>query len=198
MMSSSSSEDKQFSPPSPTDAELFRELKSGRSVALVALYDRYGKVVYGLALKLLRHPQEAEDLTQEVFLELWRKSTYDPDRSSLIQYLVVVTRSRAIDRLRSRSRGLKLLQRWQQMGMPVVSASSSFEEITAIEQSEWVRDALARLPQKQRRVLELAYDDGLSQSEIAQRLAMPLGTVKTQTRQGLLKLKAILQETTRQ
>jgi RNA polymerase sigma-70 factor (ECF subfamily) len=162
--------------------------------ALAMLYERYGSLVYGVALKILKNSQEAEDLTQEIFLALWRHVTYSPEHGYFIRYLITMTRSRAIDKIRSRGRNLKLIQRWRQTITAETSSNSPVEQASLTERSQQVRSALAQLSQQQRQVLEMAYDEGLSQSEIAKRLDIPLGTVKTWTRQGLLRLKPILQD----
>lgn len=177
----------------PTDAELIHALKAKQHSALAALYDRYASLVYRLALKILANSQEAEDLTQEIFLNLWRNSTYDANRGSLSSFLTTLTRSRAIDRLRSRSSTLKFLQRWGNTMTTQPPPLTPFEATSIHHRAEHVRDALANLPEKYRQVLELAYYEGLSQSEIATRLEMPLGTVKSWSRQGLLTLRKTLQ-----
>jgi RNA polymerase sigma-70 factor, ECF subfamily len=193
-MEPSSSHDRTSkTPQSLTDVEILRALKAGQSFALVILYERHGSLVYGVALKILKNPQEAEDLTQEIFLTLWRNITYDSDRDYFIRYLITMTRSRAIDKLRARARNLKLLNRWGQTEIPETSSPTPFEQASLTERSQKVRDALTKIPEKQRQVIEIAYDEGLSQSEIAVKLDIPLGTVKTLTRQGLLRLKQILQ-----
>jgi RNA polymerase sigma-70 factor, ECF subfamily len=179
--------------PIPTDAEVFLALKAGNQAALGTLYDRYATLVYRLALRVLGNSQEAEDLTQEIFLILWKGSNYQPSRGSLSSFLTTLTRSRAIDRLRSRGSNLKFLQRWSQTMMTDPSPLTPFELASLSQRSEYVQDALAQLPEKQRQVLELAYYDGLSQSEISTRLAAPLGTVKSWSRQGLLNLRKHLQ-----
>lgn len=171
-----------------TDAEVFRALKAGQPSALGILYDRYANLIYRLALRILANPQEAEDLTQEIFLSLWRSGIYNPARGSLGSFLTTLTRSRAIDKLRSRSTRWKFLQRWSQT-MITESTPTPFELASLSQRSQYVRDALAQLPDKQRQVLEMSYYDGFSQSEIAQRLDIPLGTIKTWTRQGLLNLR---------
>jgi RNA polymerase sigma-70 factor (ECF subfamily) len=176
------------------DTELFQALKAGQSSALGALYDRYGGLVYGLALKILQNPQEAEDLTQEIFLHLWRSNSYNPTRGSLSSFLTVMTRSRAIDKLRSRGTTHKFLERWSQTMTTEISSSSPFEQASLGERSQQVRDALAQLSENQRQILEMSYYQGLSQSEIAAQLNIPLGTVKTRARQGLLKLRQTLQD----
>jgi RNA polymerase sigma-70 factor (ECF subfamily) len=178
-----------------TDEELIRAMAAGQSSALGILYDRYSSLVYRLALKILANPQEAEDLTQEIFLNLWRSGSYNPSRGSLSSFLTTLTRSRAIDKLRSRGTSLKLIQRWSQMMISEETSSPTpFESASLSQRSHYVRNALAQLPEKQRQVLELAYYEGLSQSEIAARLSIPLGTIKTWSRQGLLNLRKNLRD----
>ncbi len=177
-----------------TDAELFAALKRGHITALGALYDRYASLVYGLALRILTNPEEAEDLTQEIFLTLWHRQTYDPNRGSLSSFLTTMTRSRAIDRLRSRGTRQRFLNRWKTMSQAESGDRSPLEQVSQTERSQKLKEALAQLPEKERQVLEIAYYEGLSQSEIAKRLATPLGTVKTWSRQGLLKLRHTLQD----
>lgn len=178
----------------PTDADLFLALKAGRVEALGALYDRYSNLVYGLALRVLSNSEEAEDVTQEIFLSLWHKDTYNPTRGSLSSFLVTMTRSRSIDRLRSRNTKLKFLQRWKRISTIEAASANPLEQVSMNERSQIIRDALALLPDSERQVLEIAYFEGLSQSEIAKRLDTPLGTVKTRTRQGLLKLRQNLRD----
>lgn len=175
-----------------TDKVLFEAIKKGESSALSVLFNRYGRLVYGLALKILKNSQEAEDLTQEIFLALWRNASKYPDCRYFLSYLITMTRSRAIDKIRSQNRQTKLFERWGQMIIPDKLSSNPVEQASFVERAERVRHALAQLPEKQRLVIEMAYDTGLSQSEIAQQLELPLGTVKSCTRQGLLKLKQIL------
>jgi RNA polymerase sigma-70 factor (ECF subfamily) len=177
-----------------TDADLFYALKSGKASALGILYDRYSSIVYSLALRILANAQEAEDLTQEIFLTLWRSNTYNPQRSSLSSFLFMLTRSRAIDRLRSRNTKLKFLQRTKQTITLETDSDALFEEISLQERREFVRQALEKLPHNQRQVLEMAYYEGHSHSEIAQQLNTPLGTVKTWARKGLLTLRQNLQD----
>ncbi len=176
-----------------TDEALFVALKNGDSSALSVLFNRHGRLVYGLALKILADSQEAEDLTQEIFLTLWRKASSNPDCRFFVRYLVTIARSRAIDKLRARNRQLKLVERWgQTMANKATPELTPFEQASFAERSGRIYNALSQLPEKQRQVIELAYNQGLSQSEIAKQIDIPLGTVKTCTRQGLLKLKRIL------
>nr|WP_287128256.1 sigma-70 family RNA polymerase sigma factor [Candidatus Cyanaurora vandensis] len=178
--------------PVTPDREVFRSLQAGDLTALSVLYDRYGGLVHRLALRVLGNVSEAEDLTQEIFLMLWKNQGYDPNRGSLSNYLLTLTRSRAIDRLRSRSSNLRFLQKWSQ-NVPT-PPTTPFEHAALGERSTQVRAALQELPLNQRQVLELAYYDGLTQMQIADTLNTPLGTVKTRARQGLLKLRQLLQD----
>jgi RNA polymerase sigma-70 factor, ECF subfamily len=175
-----------------SDVDLLLALRRGQVNALGSLYDRYSKLVYGLAYKILSNSEEAEDITQEVFLTLWRRDAYNPSRGSLSSFLTTMTRSRSIDKLRSRGSRLRFIQRWQGIVKSEVAATP-LEKASLGERSQLVRDALSQLPESERLILEIAYYEGLSQSEIAERLSIPLGTVKTRSRQGLLKLRQTLQ-----
>lgn len=176
-----------------TDAEVWNVLKQGQSQALQILYERYSSLVYRLAFRVLGNSQEAEDLTQDIFLILWRSRNYDPNRGSLGSYLTTLTRSRAIDKLRSRGTQVKFLQRWSQLMVTESSSPSPFEAASLSQRSEQLKAAIAQLPASQRQVLEMAYFEGMSQSEIAKQLETPLGTVKSWCRQGLLNLRKNLQ-----
>jgi RNA polymerase sigma-70 factor, ECF subfamily len=176
-----------------TDVELLHNLQLQQPEALKCLYDRYGGLVYGVSLKVLQNQPEAEDLTQEIFLSLWQRPI-DPDKQGhLLRYLIAMTRSRAIDKLRSRTRNLNLVRRWGQNVTAETTDPSPFDRAVVNERSQQVRQALTQLSDRQRQAIELAYDEGLSQSEIAKRLNEPLGTIKSWTRQGLMKLKQILE-----
>jgi RNA polymerase sigma-70 factor (ECF subfamily) len=175
-----------------TDAELLAALAVDQASALGALYDRYAGLVYGLAMKILGAPSEAEDLTQEIFLTFCTHCDYDPARGSLSAFLVTLTRSRALDKIRARTRKTRFLDRWGDAVITDDPVASPFEELSIAECSERVRAALADLPETQRRVLEMAYYRGLSQSEIAAELETPLGTVKSWARKGLFSLRESL------
>jgi RNA polymerase sigma-70 factor (ECF subfamily) len=161
--------------------------------ALEVIYDRYAGLVYGLALAALRHAEDAQDLTQEIFLSLHRQSgSYDPARGTLGGFLATMTRTRAIDRLRTRSRKVRLLQDFHRAILPTSAPFTPLERISQAHCTERVRAALAQLPESQKRVLEMAYYRGLSQSEIAADLDASLGTVKSWARRGLLTLRHAL------
>ncbi|MGB3692796.1 MAG: sigma-70 family RNA polymerase sigma factor [Spirulinaceae cyanobacterium] len=179
-----------------TDEDVFAAFKQGNTFALGILYDRYGLLVYRLAQRMLNNPPEAEDLTQEVFLSLQAHPNYQQQRGSFYNYLMMLTRSRAIDRLRSRNSWWKLLQNRGKMNDLTATNSSChpLEKVSTEERTYQVRKALQQLSAPQRQVLELSYYEGLSHSQIAQHLNLPLGTVKTRCRRGLLKLRQALQE----
>jgi RNA polymerase sigma-70 factor, ECF subfamily len=178
--------------PAP-DTDLWFALKAGQTEALGELYDRHAGLVYGVSLKVLGNAQEAEDLTQDIFVKLIEQTSYDPMRGSLRTFLMILTRSRAIDRLRSRQAAQKTKQRWQSdyASAPSDAAAEGAEQTA--EQSAQVKAAMAQLSGQQREVLQLAYYEGLTQAAIAERLSEPLGTVKARARRGLLKLREILQ-----
>jgi RNA polymerase sigma-70 factor (ECF subfamily) len=174
------------------DRALWSAFVSDPSAGVEGLYDRYSKLVYGLARTILADAHEAEDLTHEVFMSLLTRCTYDPARGSLASYLCAMTRSRAIDRTRSRGRAQRLLHKSGALEAQEDEAPAVAEEISTAESARAVRAALARLPAIQRQVLELAYFKGLTQTEIAARLDTPLGTVKSWARRGLFTLRSAL------
>ena len=169
-------------PPSPTQV-LLQRLTSGDSGALAELYDLHAGLVNGLALRILRNAAEAEDVVQEVFVQVWRQAErYDPARGSAEAWLATIARSRALDRLRRRTaRREESGEAW-----PVAGIQPRPEEALA------VRKALGSLSSDQRRALELAYYEGLTQSEIAAHLGQPLGTIKTRIRSAMIRLRDVL------
>ncbi len=174
-----------------SDATLWAALNQGQAEALGLLYDRHAGLVYGIALKLLKHPQDAEDLTQEIFLKL-AHTRYDPRRGSLRTFLAVLARSRAIDRLRFAQRAQVSLKQWQ-ITQSAEMAHLPPEPTDREEMTQAVAAALSQLSESQRQVLDLAYREGLSHGAIANQLNTPLGTVKSLARRGLIKLRQILQ-----
>jgi RNA polymerase sigma-70 factor, ECF subfamily len=179
----------------PSDAAVMTALCQSHPAALEILYDRYGGLVYKLALRILSQPEAAADLTQEVFLNLWKQpDRYDPSRGSLAVFLTVLTRSRALNRIRQFKSQQQLTARIGQEVLPTHYERPGLERLSLEELADRVRQALQTIPEAQRQVLEWAYYDGLSQSDITEKTGIPLGTVKSRSRQGLLKLQNLLED----
>ena len=178
-----------------TDEEVFASFQQGNIQALGVLYHRYGLLVYRLLYRMLNNSQEAEDLTQEIFLSLQESPKYNPDRGTFYTYLIVLARSRTIDRIRSKRSKKRFWQKTTKIQDLLEESANAnpIENISFDETAKQVREALDDLSDNQRQVLELSYYQGLTQSEIAQKLNLPLGTVKTHSRRGLLKLRKNLQ-----
>jgi RNA polymerase sigma-70 factor (ECF subfamily) len=173
------------------DTALLHAVARGDERAFATLYDRYASILLGLLLRILHSRAEAEDVLQEVFLQIWqRASDFDQMRGRAFTWLVTLARSRAIDRLRALESRHRTATESARGASDVVHDAA--EDAIQSEQHEIVRQALATLPEEQRRTLLLAYFEGLSQSEIAARLNEPLGTVKTRARAGLMKLRELL------
>jgi RNA polymerase sigma-70 factor, ECF subfamily len=178
--------------PSNNPSDLLQQMASGDGEAFGRFYERYASLVFTFAVRLLGTRADAEDLLQEVFLQVWRQAqSYNPARGSPEAWLITMTRSRAIDKLRSTRRRDTIPVPPNE---PTRLAGGAQEEspTRASEVRLMVEGVLTKLPEAQRIVLELAYFDGLSQSEIAARLREPLGTVKTRIRAGLERLRGFL------
>lgn len=172
---------------------------SGDGAALGWLYDRHARVVYSLALRVLADESDAEDVVQEVFAQAWRQaSRYDASRGPVVAWLLTMTRTRAIDRIRARRARPDTGAAQVDDRMPdlALSLADPGEAIDAAKDALRIRTALKELPILQRMAIELAFFEGLTQSEVAARLEQPLGTVKTRIRLGLLKLRDALTGTT--
>lgn len=176
-----------------TDAALFLAIQSQQVKALDLLYERYGRLVYSIAVRVLNNAEEAEEVTQETFLRLWQRSEiYQQHRGSLSGFLIMLTRSRSIDLLRSRKSGYQKLQRLKISSSCGLERNLPLEFVTVEERAHLVRQALEKLSPAERHLLETAYYEGLSQSEIAKRDGIPLGTVKSRSRLALKKLRLAL------
>jgi RNA polymerase sigma-70 factor (ECF subfamily) len=179
------------------DEEDLRRLAAGDGDAAARLYDRHARAVYSLALRIVNDEGDAEDVVQEVFAQAWRQAgRYDASRGVVGAWLLMMTRSRAIDKLRSArarpdSRAVDDPRVIDEMPAVLRDAPS---RIIDAENARLAQRALAELPLLQRLVIELAYYEGLTQREIADRLEQPLGTVKSRLRLGLLKLRDALAE----
>ncbi|MCX7623053.1 MAG: sigma-70 family RNA polymerase sigma factor [Thermomicrobium sp.] len=170
-----------------SDGELIARLRSRDRAALAALYDRYARSVYSLALSIVRDRAVAEDITQELFLQLWQyPELYDAERGRFAPWFLRAARNRAIDALRRRQRDRRLGERLH--GASVDERDDPDDAAVAGEEAARVRRTLADLDGEQRQVIELAYFGGLTQREIAEHLGIPLGTVKTRVRTALRRL----------
>jgi RNA polymerase sigma-70 factor, ECF subfamily len=170
-----------------------RAAAGGDSRALASLYDETCSLVYGIALRVLRNEADAEEVTSDVYSQVWRNaSTFDSTRGSVNAWLTMLARSRSIDRLRVRARTRK--EETLDTVANVAAAGETPETASWLgQQRTRVRAALQCLSPEQREAIELAYFSGLTQSELAERLQQPLGTIKTRIRLGMIKLRERLQ-----
>ena len=168
-----------------------RRCAEGDQSALGSLYDESSKHVYGVALSVLRDTADAEEVTLDVYSQVWRSSAvYSSQRGSVVAWLLTLARSRAIDRLRSRSTRLKREEPLDDSPRSFHTGDASPEDSASAKQTrQRIQQALDRIPPDQREVVELAYFSGMSHSELAAHLDQSLGTVKTRIRMGMMKLR---------
>jgi RNA polymerase sigma-70 factor (ECF subfamily) len=178
------------------DEALLRQVARADATALRTLYDRYAGRVMAVALRMLGSSGEAEEVVQDTFVDIWnRAKSYDRARGAPGAWLITIARNRAIDRLRSRGTAMRTAagaKREAEVGPPV--GGSPLDATLQSEVQKRVGAALGSLPPEQRRVVELAFFDGLSQSEIAARTGDPLGTIKGRARAAMEKLARLLGE----
>ena len=176
---------------------LIKSLASGDQSAMTPLYDSTSRLVYGLVLRILGEPPAAEEVLLDVYTQVWRQaSSYDETRGAPLAWLTTIARSRAIDRLRSGMHEQRLKQPLEAAATSQATAATGAGDFAvASEMQKLVRAALGTLPPEQREVIELAYYGGFSHSEIALKLGQPLGTIKTRTRLGMMKLREALKST---
>ena len=172
------------------DRELLRAIASRDREAFQKLYDRHSGMLYSLALRILSDRNEAEDVLQDAFVQVWKTaSSYDEGRGKPLGWFIMLVRSRAIDHLRSRRTRARVSESAANQNIPVDAGGTPAEEALSSEEQRAVRRALQALPEEQRIPIEMAYFGGLTQFEIAQRLGQPLGTVKTRIRTGMMHLR---------
>jgi RNA polymerase sigma-70 factor (ECF subfamily) len=176
------------------DADLVGRIADRDETALATLYRRHAGTLLALSLRILGASGDAEDVVQETFLQVWRQAArYDPTRSSVNSWLVLIARSRAIDRLRSRRVAERIALAAEGEASEVDTSPAADRNVFFAERRARIRRALAALPAEQREVIELAFFRGLTQIEIALRTSTPLGTVKTRTLLAMKKLRAALE-----
>ena len=166
---------------------------TGDQSALATLYDATNRLIYSLILRVLGDVSSAEEVLVDVYTQVWRQAaSYDANRGAPLAWMATIARSRAIDRLRSGWQDQRRKEPLEVLGDAPANAASPEETTAASERQRFVREALNLLTPEQREVIELAYYSGLSHSEIAEKLKQPLGTVKTRTRLGMMKLREAL------
>ncbi len=175
-------------PSTGDDASLLALVQSGDEPAMAALFDRYSRLVYSVALRVLRDPAAAEDVLQEVFMQIWRNpDSFSAARGSLGGWLSIVARNRSIDTLRRKRPSVDVDD------VPLASSFNLADEAERNSLMERARGVIVQLPKEQRKTLEMAFFDGLTHSEIAEITGDPLGTVKTRIRSALLTLRKAFQ-----
>ena len=183
------------SDPAPAiDAAVLRQVAKGDVPAFERLYDAFSGVLYSMAVRMLDRPEDAEELLQEVFTKIWNEAhRYHPRRGAPLAWAITITRHKAIDRIRSLSRRLKLNDEagHEETARPTVTQSPG-QQIELRESASAVTSSLPRLPSDVRETNELAYFGGLSHSQIAEKLALPVTTVKSRIRRAMEQLRQTL------
>ena len=187
--------------PEPDDRavelDLLARITNRERVAFEELYTRYSNILYATAMKFLKEDADAQDVVQDVFIQIWDKAKlYDPAKGKPLTWALTMTRNRSIDRIRAIQRRTRLRDDFEKETVADESAGirEALSGVDASERTQILRDAVGRLSPEQRKVIDLAFFGGLTQSEIADRLGEPLGTVKARARRGLMKLKEHLGE----
>ncbi|MGI8578616.1 MAG: sigma-70 family RNA polymerase sigma factor [Nocardioidaceae bacterium] len=176
-------------------AALMARVATGDQLAFATLYDATARSVFGIVLRVLRNPAHAEEVTQEVFVEAWRSAPrFDPRQGSLSAWLNTIAHHKAVDRVRSEERSTQREQRHFDASAVEVHVADASDVAVTNDEGRRVRAALGGLPDGQRTALILAYFEGKSQREIAELLKVPLGTVKTRTRDAMKRLRRQLGE----
>jgi RNA polymerase sigma-70 factor, ECF subfamily len=177
-------------PSESEDAELVARVGDGDTAALRELYERFGSILFGMALRIAGDRQAAEECTQDVFVSVWQRARdYEPERAAVSTWLITIARNRAVDYVRRRA--ARPADPYAEVEPTDDPSADVADTVAAAETSRRMAAALAELPHAQREVLILAYFQGLSHSEIADSLGLPLGTVKGRTRLALDRLRAL-------
>ncbi|MEO5753366.1 MAG: sigma-70 family RNA polymerase sigma factor [Chthoniobacterales bacterium] len=184
-------------PRDPAEVELVRQMRSGHEGAFATFYDRFAPGLFSMIYAILRDQKESEDVLQDAFVQMWKRTaTYDASRSSLFTWAVMISRHKAIDRLRSRQRQTRLAEAVANEGGTHTTPSSERADNALARDDDRgrIRAALQQIGEAQREAIDLAFFVGLTQTQISERLGAPLGTVKARIRRGLLALRDALGE----
>jgi RNA polymerase sigma-70 factor (ECF subfamily) len=187
-------------PPSASKAEIdpaiIRRVAEGDTVAFEQVYNAFSGMLYSLALRMLERPEDAEELLQEVFAKIWSDAAdYDPRRGAPLAWAITITRHKAIDRIRATARRLRLYEAAEKETQnDPQSVPQPAREAERFENAQAVRDSLGMLPPEVRESIELAFFGGLSHSQIAERLSVPITTVKSRIRRAMMQLRKSLSQ----
>lgn len=178
---------------SPEPEDLLHRISGGCAESFSALYDAFGPALFGIAVGVTRNHAEAQEVLQDAFVAIWNKAgQYDPARGKASTWIIHLTRNLAIDRLRKRQRRDKMMERAAAQPEPTPRPASPISPLIAAETARRVREVLRTLPDDQRLALELAFYEGLTQTEIAERLQEPLGTVKSRIRRAMERVRSVM------
>jgi RNA polymerase sigma-70 factor (ECF subfamily) len=186
------------------DSALMNLIRQHDPQALTRLYNKYQRKVYSVVLRIVRNEEDACEILQDVFLQVWEKANlFDSDRGTFSGWLIAVAHNKAINLLRSRPRkkkSLEITQDFEQLSELIIDRTierhTAFDDQLETDERERILSLLEQIPSEQQTPLLLAYYKGYSQSEIAKMLALPLGTIKTRMRQGIIKLRNLIGENT--
>jgi len=179
----------------PAEIELLRRIGEGDRASFRELFDRFSGVLLAAAYKVLNDQTEAEDVLQDVFIQIWDKaSLYDPRRGKPLTWVLTLTRNKAIDRLRSAQRRYRLKDEVEKeyKAVDMTDVVDSVDRVYALEKGKMIREAVKNLSKDQQVAIELAFFKGLTQNEIAEQLNEPLGTIKARIRRGMIKLRELI------
>jgi RNA polymerase sigma-70 factor (ECF subfamily) len=173
-----------------TDVEMISRISNRDGSAFDLFYDRYAQIIFSLCVRILNDKQEAEDVMQEIFVQVWKQAgKFDSSRASVKTWLFTIARSRSLDRYRSLKAVNKRIDPGAGEDLHLMGSEENLQNKSILEL--YVGSALEQLPEEQRKVLELSYYEGLTQEEISEKLREPLGTIKSRIRSGLIRLRSL-------
>lgn len=195
MSSKQNYDSKQLSERDSELRSLLTDISEGNQNSLKTFYDRTSNMVYGLAMKILKVPEEAEEVVMDIYTNVWNNAhKYNPDRAAPLTWLLMITRSRCIDHIRSNSKRVSSeVKKDDEFISRVESGMQNPEQINQLgDDRKVIKEALGNLSENQRKTIELAYFSGYTQTEIAEELDQPLGTIKSWARLGMIKLREVM------